>query len=96
EKYITNLYNAKEVYYIQVGGAGLFYMGSDPLNLGVPEFSGQVDVEIRLGFSGNKLSFHTTPARRAELRCIGRMKTQSKSPYTLDTTRDVKKLFNKK
>lgn len=98
EKYVTNLYNAKNVYYIQVGGAGLFYMGKDPLNLGVPAFSGEVNVEIRLGFSGGKLNFPTeppTPARRAELRCIGRMKTKSKSPYTLDDPDSVIKLFKK-
>ena len=97
ESYITNLYNNKNVYYIQVGGAGLFYMGENPLNLPVPAFKGEVNVEVRLGFSGNKCSFSTIPeptqARRAELRCIGRMKTSSKSPYTLDDISSIRELF---
>ena len=32
-------YNAKGVYYIQIGGKGLYYMGKDILNIGVPELS---------------------------------------------------------
>lgn len=99
ERYITNLYNAKNVYYIQVGGAGLFYMGKDILGLGVPKFSGEVNVEIRLGFAGTKIFFKTEPeptsARRAELRCIGRMKTKSRSEFSLDDPEAVARLFNK-
>ena len=95
----------KNVYYIQIGGAGLFYMGKNPLNLPVPEFNGEIQVEVRIGYAGdssgstskaftNKAgSKNIIEARRAELRCIGRMLTRSKSPYSLDNMNDVKKLF---
>ena len=52
-RYIKNLYNGKNVYYIQIGGAGLFYMGKNPLNLPVPEFNGEIQVEVRIGYAGD-------------------------------------------
>ena len=97
ERYIVSLYNKKGVYYIQVGGAGLFHLGSDPLELGVPAFKGTVNVEMRIGFAGNKVKIPGHPdkqARRAEYRCIGRMKTSSKSPYSLDDPQSVRILFD--
>lgn len=98
ERYIVGLYNNKDVYYIQVGGAGLFYLGSDPLELGVPAFKGTVNVEMRIGFAGTKVKIPGHPdkqARRAEYRCIGRMKTNSKSPYSLDDPQSVRILFDR-
>lgn len=96
QRYIAGLYNKKNVFYIQVGGAGLFYLGSNPLGLDVPKFEGTVNVEMRLGFAGTKVKIpgrDDTTARRAEYRCIGRMKTQAKSPYTLDDSNSIRKLF---
>lgn len=94
--FIVKHYNKKGVYYIQVGGAGLFYMGKNPLKLPVPELKAEVQVELGLRFAGSKLSYPTdpkTPARSAGLRVQGRMLTKSKSPYTLDNPEDVKELF---
>ena len=94
--FIVKHYNKKGVYYIQIGGAGLFYMGSNPLKLPVPELIGEIQVELGLRFAGSKLSFPTdppTPARSAGLRIQGRLLTKSKSPYTLDSIADIKKLF---
>jgi len=80
-------------------------MGKNPLNLPVPEFNGEIQVEVRIGYAGdssgstskaftNKAgSKDIIEARRAELRCIGRMLTRSKSPYSLDNMNDVKELF---
>lgn len=51
--HIAKMYNAKGVFYIQIGGAGLFYMGSNPLNLPVPPFQGEANIEIRLKRSGD-------------------------------------------
>lgn len=105
-RYITNLYNGKNVYYIQIGKAGLFYMGKNPLNLPVPKFEGEIQVEVRIGYAGDtkgsiSRAFTTKAgsedliqARRGEIRCIGRMLTKSKSPYSLDNVEDVKKLFS--
>ena len=95
--FIIRHYNKKGVYYIQVGGAGLFYMGKNPLKLDVPELKGEIQVEMRLGFGGGKLQFPTmpdpTPARSAGLRLQGRLKTKGKSKYSLDNVEDVQKLF---
>ena len=95
-RFIVRHYNKKGVYYIQIGGSGLFYMGKNPLKLPVPELKADIQIEMRLGFGGGKLSFPTdppTPARSAGLRVQGRLLTKGKSPYTLDNPEDVKKLF---
>lgn len=97
--FITKHYNKKGVYYINVGGAGLFYMGRNPLNLPVPELRGEVQVELGLRFGGGKLSFPTdpkTPARSAGLRIQGRMLTRGRSKYNLDNPNDVIELFANK
>jgi hypothetical protein len=95
--FIIRHYNKKGVYYMQVGGAGLFYMGENPLKLDVPELKGEIQVEMRLGFGGGKLKFPTTPdptpARSAGLRLQGRLKTKGNSKYSLDNVEDVQKLF---
>lgn len=94
--FIIRHYNKKGVYYINIGGAGLFYMGKNPLKLPVPELKAQIQIEMRLGFGGGKLSFPTeppTPARSAGLRLQGRLLTKGKSPYNLDNEDDIKKLF---
>ena len=99
DRFIVQHYNKKGVYYINVGGAGLFYMGKNPLKLPVPPLEGTIQVEMRLGFSGGKLNFPTdppTPARSANLRLQGRLKTKGKSPYSLDNKEDVEKLFGEK
>ena len=94
--FIIKHYNKKGVYYINIGGAGLFYMGKNPLSLDVPELKAEIQVELGLRFSGGKLSFPTepkTPARSAGLRIQGRMLTKTKSKYNLDNPDDIKKLF---
>ena len=95
--FIIRHYNKKGVYYMQVGGAGLFYMGKNPFKLDVPELKGEIQVEMRLGFAGGKQFFNTepelTPARSAGLRLQGRLKTKGKSKYSLDSVDDIKKLF---
>lgn len=94
--FIIRHYNKKGVYYINIGGAGLFYMGKNPLKLPVPELKAEIQIEMRLGFGGGKLSFPTeppTPARSAGLRLQGRLLTKGKSPYSLDKEEDVRKLF---
>lgn len=97
--FIVKHYNKKGVYYIQIGGAGLFYMGKNPLKLPVPELTADIQIEMRLGYGGGKLSFPTdppTPARSAGLRVQGRLLTKGKSPYSLDNVEDIKKIFGVK
>lgn len=95
---IAKAYNRKNVYYIQIGKAGLFYLGSNPLNLDVPEYNGTVNIEFRLGPSGSKKrKFEGEDLRvvGAGYRCQGRLKTGVKSKYSLDNPEDIKKLFAK-
>ena len=95
--FIIRHYNKKGVYYINVGRAGLFHMGKNPLRLDIPELKGEIQVEMRLGFGGGKLKFPTSPeptdARSAGLRLQGRLKTKGKSKYNLDNVEDIRKLF---
>lgn len=49
----TAHYNAGNTYYIQVGGSGLYYMGSDPAELGVPPFDGSVTLGSRIRFKSS-------------------------------------------
>jgi len=94
--FIIKHYNKKGVYYINIGGSGLFYMGKNPLRLPVPELKAEIQIEMRLGYGGGKLFFPTdppTPARSAGLRIQGRLLSKGKSPYSLDKEEDIKKLF---
>lgn len=94
--FINRHYNKKGVYYIQIGGAGLFYLGSNPLNLPVPALAGDIHIEMRLAYSGSKVNFPTTPptdARTAGLRLQARLITKGKSPYTLDDIDSINQLF---
>lgn len=88
-KFIAKHYNKKSVYYIQVGGAGLFYMGSNPLKLPVPELKGDIQIEMRVGYAGSG----GRPVVSAGLRLQGRLKTKNKSSYSLDNEESIQKMF---
>lgn len=93
---ISKLYNSKGVNYIQIGGAGLFYLGDNPLKLPVPKFQGEVNIEFRLGPSGSKIrQWNNEPikVKSAGYRCQGRLKTKIKSRYTLDDANSIIELF---
>ena len=94
--FIEKHYNKKGVYYIQIGGAGLFYLGKNPLKLPVPRLEGEIQVEIRLAYSGTKGTFPDgTETRTAGLRFQGRLRTKGKSPHSIDTVKGIEKLFLK-
>lgn len=87
-------YNKKGVYYIQIGGAGLFYLGKNPFKLPVPPLKGSIRVEMRLAYAGGKLSFPDgTEARSAGLRLQARLLANGKSDYSLDNAASIKKMF---
>ena len=93
--FIEKHYNKKGVYYIQIGGAGLFYLGKNPFKLPVPRLTGEIQVEIRLAYSGTKGTFPDgTETRTAGLRFQGRLKTKGKSQHTIDTVAGIEKLFS--
>lgn len=96
---VAKLYNNKDVYYIQIGGAGLFYLGKNPLKLPIPEFTGSVNIEFRLGPAGSTTKIWDNKPLRVRsggYRCQGRLKTKIKSDYSLDNPQDVIDLFSKK
>ena len=45
---LYNYYAAKNTYYIQIGGYGMYYMAGNPANLPVPRFNGSMKLRIRL------------------------------------------------
>ena len=93
-RFIEKHYNKKGVYYIQIGGAGLFYLGRNIYKLPVPRLSGEIQVEIRLAYSGTKGKFPDgTETRTAGLRFQGRLRTKGKSKHTIDTVSGIHKLF---
>lgn len=93
-QFIMDHYAKKGCYYIQIGGIGLFYLKSNPLNLPVPQLSGEINIEIRFARSGSTMSKTVgEKTAGAGLRVQARFKGKGKSPYTLDKIEDVITLF---
>lgn len=90
--FIAHHYNKKGVYYIQIGDAGLFYLEENPLNLPVPKLEGSISIELRLGYSGNKLG-PDGKHRAANIRVQGRMNCEVKSPHEIGTESGFRKLL---
>jgi len=98
ESFIVDIYNSKGVYYMQIGKAGLFYLGSNPLDLDIPPLEGSCQVEMRLGYAGGKITIEGHPettGRKGDLRCQARLKCKVESPHTLEKEESLIKLFSK-
>lgn len=99
--FLIKHYNKKGVNYINIGkGAGLFYIGKNPLGLPIPEFKPEIQVEIRLAYAGGKVSFKVNgkeiPARNGSIRAQSRLvKFKDKSPYNLDDPKSIQAMFAK-
>lgn len=94
--FISKHYSKKNCFYIQIGGAGLFYLERNPLNLPIPKLSGEIDVEIRAARSGSKPNMtYKMETVGGGIRAQARLKTKSKSPYSLDNPDHVLILFGK-
>lgn len=50
---VSNYYNSKKTYYIQIGKYGLYCMGKDPAGLGVPEIKFKLRLRIRIKRGGS-------------------------------------------
>lgn len=87
--FIAKHYNSKGIYYIQIGGAGLFYLGSNPANLPIPPLSGDIVIEVRSARSGSKPLSDGTLVVAGGIRVQGRLKTKGTSPYSLDNTNSI-------
>ena len=81
--FLVDHYSSKGVDYIQIGGAGLFYLKENPAGLPVPKLQGEIDIELRAGRSGSRKS-GGVPVVGGSLRAQGRLKFSGSSPYTLD------------
>lgn len=88
-------YNKKGVYYIQLGGAGLFYLGKDDIGLGVPALEAAMQIEFGFRPSGSKpnKAFDVRTVG-AGYRCQGRLQSKIKSPFTLDDPESIRTLFD--
>jgi hypothetical protein len=91
--FITTFYKKKNVYYVQIGGAGLFYLHENPANLPIPQLKGKIDIEIRTGRSGARYKVLENTIISGGLRVQSRLKTKNKSPHTIDTIKGVQKLL---
>ena len=91
--FIINHYKKKGIDYIQIGGAGLFYMNENPANLPIPKLDGEIDIELRAGRSGSKVNAQGVAMVGGSLRAQGRLKFKGASPYTLDDPESIKGLL---
>ena len=72
---LHSYYGAKQTYYIQIGGYGMYYMAANPANLPIPQFNPGLRIRIRLKRGGSTpiynyrfttaLQITTKPARSA-------------------------------
>ncbi len=93
-KVIAGHYNKKGVYYVQIGGSGLYYIGKDILNLGVPELIQETTIESRIKSGGSKMSGGISK-KTVQLMATGRISKPKQSPYSLDDVNDIIELFTK-
>jgi hypothetical protein len=94
--FLHDHYSKKKCYYIQIGGAGLFYLKKNPLNLPIPQLKIAMAIELRLGRAGSKLDKTLgVDVASGNIRAQGRLdsKTKIQSPYSLDKPGDFLKLF---
>jgi hypothetical protein len=92
--FIINHYRKKGINYIQIGGAGLFYMGENPANLPIPKLEGEIDIELRAGRSGSKVNAQGVAMVGGGLRAQGRLKFHGRSPYSLDDPQSIKNVLS--
>lgn len=92
--FIENHYFNKQIYYIHIGGKGLYYMNEDIGNLNVPRFKGKTRLEIRLTRNGSKLNAKGERVCSSTLRIQSRILNIEKSPYSLENIDSLKYISN--
>ena len=88
---VANHYNSKDIYYIQIGGKGLYYMGKDINNLGVPELDASFKGSLRFKRGSVKSTGKVFMGIISEPKIIA--STLKKSPNTIGSIDGVNKLF---
>lgn len=91
--FIAKHYAKKGIFYIQIGGAGLFYLAGNPANLPIPQLSGDINIEIRSARSGAKMLKSGIEVVGGGIRVQARLKTKGKSPYTADDVASLKAML---
>ncbi len=91
-KFIIDHYKDKGIHYMQIGGAGLFYLDQNPANLPVPKLDGEIEIELRAGRSGSSLNADGTRRVSGLLRAQARLKFKGWSPITLDSQIGIEKI----
>jgi hypothetical protein len=96
QSFIHDHYAKKSCYYIQIGGAGLFYLKNNPLGLPIPQLNTGMNIELRLGRGGSVFDRSVGEnTASGNIRAQGRLiQFSSKSPYSLDKDGDFTKLFS--
>jgi len=95
--FIHQHYQDKNVNYIQIGGAGLFYLHDNPLDLNIPQLSGSVNIEFRPGRSGSKpkiVNGIQEMVAGVSYRTIGRLNLVGQSSHSLENESTIKYLFD--
>jgi hypothetical protein len=87
--FIAEHYAKKNISYIQIGGAGLFYLSSNPANLPIPKLTGDIVIEIRSARSGSRPLSSGIYVVGGGIRAQARLKTKAKSPYTADNPTSI-------
>ena len=90
--FIVNHYKKKGIDYIQIGGAGLFYLDKNPANLPIPKLEGEIDIELRAGRSGSSLNAAGVRRVSGLLRAQGRLKFNGQSPVSFDSPVSISKV----
>lgn len=91
-QFIIDHYKDKGIHYMQIGGAGLFYLDQNPANLPVPKLDGEIEIELRAGRSGSSLNADGTRRVSGLLRAQARLKFKGSSPISLDSQIGIDKI----
>lgn len=90
-KVITDHYASKGVHYIQIGGWGLYSLGSNPAGLPVPQLSGNVRMRVAAMKSGDERG---RASSKAALRVYASIMPAAASPYTLDDVDSIGEMMS--
>lgn len=97
-RFIHDWYAGKDCYYIQIGKLGLFYLKKNPLNLPVPQLSGEIEIYLRLVRGGAAMmktgEFKGENVSTVNLRAQGKLKLKGSSSLSLDNIDDCEKIFS--
>lgn len=94
--FLHDHYAKKSCFYIQIGGAGLFYLKRNPLKLPIPQLKIPMAIELRVGRAGSKLDKGLgIEVATGNIRAQGRLDSKKglSSPYSLDRPGDLLELF---